>query len=82
MNQISRNAIIAYRERFPNDYCCYEEPSGFIFITPEGSDISYLQPYEETEDQFLDRLNRSVAAGRNLFPEEWPELVYKDDCYY
>ena len=33
----------------------------------------YICPLDETDEIFLDRIERSKQAGRNLFFEEWPE---------
>ncbi|MDO4281375.1 MAG: hypothetical protein Q4C56_07065 [Peptococcaceae bacterium] len=40
-----------------------------VFI--DNGKITLLNPLEETDEIFLDRLERSKAAGRNLFYEEW-----------
>ncbi len=34
---------------------------------------TYICPMLETDEVFLDRIERSKQAGRNLFFEEWPE---------
>ena len=33
----------------------------------------YICPLGETDEIFIDRIERSKQAGRNLFFEEWPE---------
>jgi hypothetical protein len=79
---ISHKAIDAYRKVFPGDNCAYGEPGSLVFVEPEGSDDAYLQPCDETEAIFLDRIERSRKAGRNLFCEEWPRFKYKKGCLY
>ena len=34
-------------------------------------DTTYVPESNETEEQILDRIERSKKAGRNLFKEEW-----------
>lgn len=51
------------------------EPSDILMCqTPEGK--CYAAPEDVTEDDVLDLLRRSAAAGRNLFTEEWPEYHF------
>lgn len=35
----------------------------------------YISPYNETEEEFMDRLERSKRENRNLFFEEWDEFI-------
>ncbi|MDO4281751.1 MAG: hypothetical protein Q4C56_08985 [Peptococcaceae bacterium] len=63
--------IIAYRKQYPDETCGYLEPSDFVMIN--NGEITLLNPPEETDAIFLDRLERSKAAGRNLFYEEWTD---------
>ena len=50
----------------------------------ENTDESYAWPEGETEAKFLDRIERSKKAGRNLFKEEWPlwEQNYEPGVLY
>lgn len=64
--------ILKYREQFGTDNCAYIEPDSFSRIFVEDSNgIPYIQPKEETDEVFLDRIERSKQAGENLFFKEW-----------
>lgn len=82
---ISIENIALYREQFATNRCAYLEPDLFmrIGIEDENGD-THIQPKDETDEIFLDRLERSKAAGRNLFFEEWEkfEFEYDPDCVY
>lgn len=82
MVMISEDAIMRYREAFPESDCFYGEPSEYVIVTFGSDAPSHIQPEDETEKQFLERIERSKQAGKNLFEEEWPELVYEKDCLY
>ena len=65
--------IFKYREHFPEDHCFFSEPGpGIIIENTERK--SFISPSGETDDIFLERLNRSKIANRNLFYEEWSEF--------
>lgn len=80
---ISGTALKAYRETFSNSRCFHLETSTMLLIEKPGrKGKTYRQPSDETEEQFLDRIERSKKAGRNLFYEEWPEFQRKKGCLY
>lgn len=63
------DTILKYRQQYPEDQCAWMEPSNFVFV--DNGKRVLLSPREETDEIFLDRLERSKACGRNLFFEEW-----------
>ncbi|MDO4281756.1 MAG: hypothetical protein Q4C56_09010 [Peptococcaceae bacterium] len=65
------DTILAYRNQYPEEDCRWLEPSDFVFIY--NGEKTLLNLREETDEIFLDRLERSKAAGRNLFYEEWTD---------
>lgn len=73
---LSEVCIEAYRRQYPEDDI-RPAPRGrlaSILWTDERCPGGYfisVQPEEETNTAFIDRLHRSRMAGRNLFHEEW-----------
>lgn len=83
MIKLSHHAISVYARAFPDDDCGYEElTEGLFSICTADATASVIQPEDETEDAFLDRIERSRKAGRNLFYEEWPKHEYEEGCLY
>lgn len=77
--------ILKYREHFGTNRCFYLEPDAWARVFVEDSNgNSYIQPKEENDEGFLDRLERSKQAGENLFFKEWekntiefnPHVIY------
>ncbi|MGN1020333.1 MAG: hypothetical protein ACI4O7_08145 [Aristaeellaceae bacterium] len=56
----------------PSDILVAELPDGRYFYAPET----------ETEAAILDRIDRSLAAGRNLFAEEWAPYITDPNAVY
>lgn len=60
-----------FMETFPGCFIstCYRrvEPTAF----QRGDSTEYIMPLDESDEVFLDRIERSKQAGRNLFFEEW-----------
>ncbi len=77
---LSEKCIELYRAQNPNDCCGFQVPGGQFMI--DNDDTMYIQPENETDESFADRLERSRMAGRNLFYEEWETFEYDDDCEY
>ena len=75
MNFLGMMCVDLYQQQYPDDDCGFMEPDDYINIESGGRCVE--QPEEETIESFIDRLERSKKAGRNLFLEEWPEA--KDD---
>ncbi len=70
---IDDSCIKAYMELYPdwkNNYIGYEEPGTLMFIDFKGK--SYVQPYDETTESFMERLSR-CTKDHNVFLEEWEE---------
>lgn len=72
---IKWECILKYREQFGTNRCAYYEPDTLARVLIEDSNgKAYIQPKYEADEIFLDRLERSKAAGENLFFKEWCEL--------
>ena len=69
-----------YMDLYPDDTCCYDEPSDNAVIIHEGK--AYRQPESETNETFKDRLERCEKSGENLFIREWELAKYKDNVDY
>ena len=79
---ISPESMHKYKEVF-GTRCVYHEPGyGEVWVKDAETGKAYISPIDETDEIFLDRINRSIKAGRNLFYEEWKRLIYKPDCLY
>ena len=81
-NNLSHNCLIAYHKQFPKGDCGFDDPSGKVGITDPKNDTYYLQPDGETDESFMDRLERSKKAERNLFYKEWKPFEYEQGCDY
>lgn len=79
---INYSSVLKYREKFPDDYCAFAEPSDNVIISNDTLNISVISPANETDDVFLDRLSRSNEAGENLFYKEWEKFEYKEGMKY
>lgn len=67
---IHEESMYKYREQYPEEECFFWEPScNLCIVNADGEER--LSPTYETDEEFLDRLERSKQAGRNLFYEEW-----------
>lgn len=78
---LSEKCMTAYRKQYPDDDCGYEECTGNIMI--ESADGKLFCPgTDETDEIFLERLDRSSKSGKNLFYEEWLSFEYQPDCDY
>ena len=77
---LSEKCLNLYREQYPDDYCGFQMPTGMFMI--ESEDTCYIQPETETDETFMDRIDRSRNQGRNLFYEEWETFEYDDDTEY
>lgn len=77
MNDLNDACMFAYRKQYPRDACGFDEGTGYMAI--EHRDTVYAQPEDETNESFMERLERGRQEGRNLFYEEWPELQYPED---
>ena len=80
---ISWESIKKYRKVFNTDSCGYNEPGyGEVLVIDDTTEKGYISTWEETDEEFLDRIERSLKAGRNLFYEEWQELIYEEGWIY
>lgn len=80
---VSIDSIKKYRKVFNTDSCGYNEPGyGEVIVTDDEHHVSYIGTRKETDEEFLDRIERSLKAGRNLFYEEYQKLVYEEGWIY
>lgn len=73
-------------------FTAYEESGldGELFILAPGrtravslgEGLTYTAPRGERDEQILDRIERSLKAGRNLFAEEWKPFYYEAGKVY
>ena len=77
MGIISKESIKAYRKQFTDSACGYSIPNGCLRVGDLKNGRTYIAPDNETEELFLDRLERSKKEGRNLFFIEWHEQKHK-----
>ena len=67
---LSESCLDAYSALYPDSFIGYEEPGDLVII-----DIgikSFIQPIDETDESFMERLNR-CTPDENVFLKEWPE---------
>ncbi len=69
---LSSECLYAYRDLYPEDTMYYLEPGDLLFLGHE--DLRLIQPYDETDEEFMVRLKRCTKE-KNLFLEEWPEYT-------
>lgn len=80
MSWIPHESIEKYLELYAEDSCGYGEPSDRVLI--EHGERCVIQPREETNEVFLDRIERCRKTGENLFLKEWPEFQYDEEVDY
>lgn len=72
-----------HEEIFGQSGCGYEMCCGDrIVVTDYRTDKHYIAPENETAAGIMDRIQRSIQAGRNLFYEEWEPVEIKTDVLY
>ena len=68
---------------FGKSSCGYEMCCGDrIVVTDHETGKHYAAPDDETAAGMLDRINRSIQVGRNLFYEEWEPIEIDPDALY
>lgn len=72
---LTSKCVWAYREQFDTKKCVFAEPSSHIMVLNPDTGKYYISPYNETEEECMDRLERSKRENRNLFFEEWDEFI-------
>lgn len=67
---VSESSFEIYKSSGLEGKCHYTFGGGIPMIDfPDDGD--YVGPLDETDEIFLDRIERSKQVGRNLFKEEW-----------
>lgn len=72
---LTSKCVWAYREQFGTKKCAFAEPGSQIMIFNPDTGKYHISPFDETEEEFKDRLERSKRENRNLFFEEWDEDI-------
>lgn len=78
--RVSDECIENYMMQFPEDDIFIEESNNLVAIKDKKTNILYIQPRMENDEEFMDRLKRSKKAQKNLFYKEWETFDYDD--YY
>lgn len=72
-----------YKDIFGDSSCGYDLCfGGRLTVSDNKTHTPHVMPDKETAKVFIDRIQRSIAAGRNLFFEEWPAKTYRRDVIY
>lgn len=80
---VTNESMDLYRKQYPKDHCFYAEETGNIMIElPDGTSFIPRENKDEEDSVFLDRLERSKQAGRNLFYEEWELFEEEEGVIY
>lgn len=79
---LTSKCVLAYREQFDTYDCAFAEPSCNIMVVDPDTGKYHISPYNETDEEFMDRLERSKREHRNLFFEEWDEFIMKPGVLY
>lgn len=69
-----------YFKQYPKDRGGIDECADEIIIDSKKLKQSFIPPSDESPEKFMNRLERSRKAGRNLFYEEWNPFQYPDDA--
>ena len=77
---ISSKCWLKYMELFKTSSpMFYHVNDGSLMIEADGRTL--IQPENETDESFMERLNRCTKE-HNVFLEEWEEFKYEPDCIY
>lgn len=79
---IHPDSILKYHEAFPEDACGYAVPSSLVAIDSHVDQRTFISPIDEDDETFIDRIERSKEAGRNLFYEEWEEEEMEEGVWH
>ena len=74
-NRIEWASVREYNRHFPDAHCAVEEPgTKLVILTADGKMVA-CDFYEESDDTFRQRLERSIADKYNYFLDEWEEYI-------
>lgn len=79
---LTSKCVWAYREQFDTNKCMFAEPGNEIMVINPDTGKYHISPYNETEEEFMDRLERSKRENRNLYFEEWDEFIMLPGVMY
>ena len=79
---LTSKCVWAYRVQFGTKKCMFAEPSCNIMVVNPDTGKTHISPHNETDEEFMDRLERSKCEHRNLFFEEWDEFIMKPGVLY
>ena len=72
---VSGETMILYSNTFKGSELFFDFNSRKIMVNRESDGKLFVRPNGETDETIIDRIERSKQAGRNLFFEEWEEVV-------
>lgn len=78
---ISSKCIKAYRSAYPQDGCAFAEPSSLVLIVNKDGN-SFISPFSETEEELMNRLEKSLKDGINYFYIEWEKYSPQSNVLY
>lgn len=79
---LTEKNVYAYRKYFDTDNCAFAEPGNQIMIFNEKTNTYHVSPPKETNETFMNRLERCKEEQRNLFLDEWQPFNYEDGKLY
>ena len=79
---LTSKSLWEYRRQFNTNKCFFAEPGNQIMILDEETDNYHISPFDETDEIFMDRLERCKKEQQNLFFKEWETFSYKEGCLY
>lgn len=79
---ISVNCIFEYRKLYPEDRCFIGEPGSLVMIESNELKKTFFSPFDENDELFLERLNRSKQHNHNYFYDEWNLFNSDNDVRY
>lgn len=78
-NMLGQACIEAYERQYPADRCGIDEWEDRIVIESASGEIAVCEPFGETGETFMDRLERSREEHRNLFYDEWTRCLTMEE---
>lgn len=79
---LTSKSLWEYRKQFDTNKCVFAEPGNQIMVLNETTNTYYVSPPDETDEIFMNRLERCKKENKNLFFDEWNTLVYEEKCLY
>lgn len=77
---ISASCVFEYRKQYPDDRCFFSEPGSFVIIENKGQ--NFINPPDEDDKTFIERLEKSKKHNHNYFYDEWNIFQYENGMIY